>query len=281
MIRSDFAFPFAIDAASGQAARASYQDHVEQMIRQVLLTDPGERVCLPTFGAGLRRLLFAPVTAQLQASTQMAVTQALTMWLASQITVQDVSVETSASSLGLPDGRILITVTYVLIETPAANQVPMRSLNGRRARDRPQRRGLDGLQRRRLCRGRGPARAACAFPQRGRDRRSRHCGDDRRRRPRADGAAQADRQRRRLVDRFRRPPPSHPDGAQRRRLLVLSPHHHGAEARPRPQHDTSRTAAARLSPDASGAADRLPRQGSRVSPSAHRVQRRCAPVGQR
>ena len=57
MIRNDFAVPFRIDAASGQAAQASYQDHVDQMIRQVLLTDPGERVCLPTFGAGLRRLL--------------------------------------------------------------------------------------------------------------------------------------------------------------------------------------------------------------------------------
>jgi phage baseplate assembly protein W len=71
MIRNDFAVPFRIDAASGQAAQASYQDHVDQMIRQVLLTDPGERVCLPTFGAGLRRLLFAPMSAQLQASAQM------------------------------------------------------------------------------------------------------------------------------------------------------------------------------------------------------------------
>jgi phage baseplate assembly protein W len=119
--RSDFAVPFAIDAASGQAARASYQDHVEQMIRQVLLTDPGERVCLPTFGAGLRRLLFAPVTAQLNASTQMAVTQALNMWLANQITVQGVSVETSASNPALP-GSILITVSYVLIETQSVRQ---------------------------------------------------------------------------------------------------------------------------------------------------------------
>ena len=121
MIRSDFAVPFGIDAASGQAARASYQDHVDQMIQQVLLTDPGERVCLPTFGAGLRRLLFAPVTAQLNASTQMAVTQALNMWLANQITVQDVSVETSASNPGLP-GSILITVSYVLIETQSVRQ---------------------------------------------------------------------------------------------------------------------------------------------------------------
>jgi phage baseplate assembly protein W len=123
VIRSDFAFPFHIDAASGQAARASYQDHVDQMIHQVLLTDPGERVCLPAFGAGLRRLLFAPVNAQLKASTQMAVTQALTMWLANQITVQDVSVETSASSPGVvPDGTIQITVSYVQIETQSVRQ---------------------------------------------------------------------------------------------------------------------------------------------------------------
>jgi uncharacterized protein len=122
MIRSDFAFPFHIDAASGQAAQSAYQDHVDQMIRQVLLTDPGERVCLPTFGAGLRRLLFAPLSAQLQASTQMIVTQALNAWLADQITVQKVTVDTPASSPGLPVGTILITVSYVLIETQSVRQ---------------------------------------------------------------------------------------------------------------------------------------------------------------
>lgn len=122
MIRNDFAFPFRIDAASGQAAQASYQDHVDQMIRQVLLTDPGERVCLPTFGAGLRRLLFAPISAQLQANTQIAVTQALNAWLADQITVQKVTVDTPVSSPGLPDGTILITISYVLIETQSVRQ---------------------------------------------------------------------------------------------------------------------------------------------------------------
>ena len=122
MIRNDFAFPFRVDAASGQAAQTSYQDHVGQMIRQVLLTDPGERVCLPTFGAGLRRLLFAPLTAQLQASTQMAVTQALNTWLSDQITVQKVTVDTPVNSPGLPDGTILITVGYVLIETQSIRQ---------------------------------------------------------------------------------------------------------------------------------------------------------------
>jgi phage baseplate assembly protein W len=122
VVRNDFAVPFHIDAASGQAAQASYQDHVDQMIRQVLLTDPGERVCLPTFGAGMRRLLFAPLTAQLQASTQIIVTQALNAWLSNQITVQSVTVDTPVSSPGLQDGTILVTITYVLIETQSVRQ---------------------------------------------------------------------------------------------------------------------------------------------------------------
>jgi phage baseplate assembly protein W len=128
MIRSDFAFPLRIDAASGQAARASYQDHVDQMIRQILLTDPGERACLPEFGAGMRRLLFAPITAQLQASATMMISSALTTWLGDQISVDDVSVATPASTAGVPPGTILITIRYVLLETQASRQtqVPVR-----------------------------------------------------------------------------------------------------------------------------------------------------------
>ena len=120
--RTDFAFPFRIDAASGQAAQAAYEDHVDQMIRQVLLTDPGERVCLPTFGAGLRRLLFAPVTSQLQATAAMVVTQSLNTWLANQIAVKNVTVQTPASTPGMPDGTILIAISYVLIETQSVRQ---------------------------------------------------------------------------------------------------------------------------------------------------------------
>lgn len=122
IVRHDFAWPFAIDAASGQAAQAAYQDHVDQMIRQVLLTDPGERVCLPSFGAGLRRLVFAPLTAQLQASATMIVTQSLQTWLGDQITVRSVTVQTPASTPGVPEGAILISIGYVLIETQAMRQ---------------------------------------------------------------------------------------------------------------------------------------------------------------
>ena len=81
------------------------------MVRQVLLTDPGERVCLPTFGAGLRRLLFAPITSGLEATIELAVRQALDTWLSGHVIVSGVSVT-------LPEeGRIDIEVRYELIET--------------------------------------------------------------------------------------------------------------------------------------------------------------------
>jgi hypothetical protein len=133
MIRRDLLYPFAIDAASGQAAQTDYASHVEQMIEQILLTDPGERVCLPTFGAGLRRLLFAPMNSSLDSSTKLLVTQSLNQWLGNQITVRDVTVATSSSTTAaspslassgppIPDTAITIHITYVLIETQTVMQ---------------------------------------------------------------------------------------------------------------------------------------------------------------
>lgn len=129
MIRRDIRYPFAIDGASGQAAQTDYATHVAQMIQQVLLTNPGERVCLPTFGAGLRRLLFASLNASLGATTKLVVTTALNQWLGNQITVKDVTVQTPQGSTGAPiagppppDSAILIQVTYVLIETQSIAQ---------------------------------------------------------------------------------------------------------------------------------------------------------------
>jgi phage baseplate assembly protein W len=122
MIRNDFAFPFRIAAGSGQAAQASYQDHVDQLIRQVLLTDPGERVNLPTFGAGLRRLLFAPMSSSLGATTTLIVTQSLQSWIPTQIKLLNVTVTTPDQDGSLPDGTIQVVVSYLLVETRAPRQ---------------------------------------------------------------------------------------------------------------------------------------------------------------
>lgn len=114
MARSDYAFPFRIDAASGQAAQSAYAVHVDEMIRQVLLTTPGERADLPSFGCGLRQLLFAPNSTALQATTQILVQESLAKWLGNQIQVQNVSV---SSGEGGDNAQLLVQIDYVLMET--------------------------------------------------------------------------------------------------------------------------------------------------------------------
>lgn len=113
--RHDYAYPFRIDPASGQAAQTRYEAHVEQMILQVLLTSPGERADLPDFGCGLRQLLFAPLSDALTAATQILVQQALERWLAGEIKVSRVSVLPPEQ---VPDqAQLWIEIDYRLIET--------------------------------------------------------------------------------------------------------------------------------------------------------------------
>ena len=71
-------YPFAVDAGLGGLAEESdYAEHVEQMIIQVLFTNPGERVNRPDFGCGLRRMVFAPNSDVAASLAQVTVFQAL------------------------------------------------------------------------------------------------------------------------------------------------------------------------------------------------------------
>lgn len=84
-------FPFAIDAR-GRTATADEDDHVRDLILQVLFTSPGERVNRPEFGCGLKQLVFAPVSDALAAATEQLVHGALIRWLDSVISVEKVAV---------------------------------------------------------------------------------------------------------------------------------------------------------------------------------------------
>jgi hypothetical protein len=117
--RNDYAYPFRIDPASGQAAQAGYADHVDQMIRQILLTAPGERADLPEFGCGLRQLVFAPHSQALDATTQILVRKALGRWLSDQITVQQVRVGPPAVG---QEQQLQVEIDYTLIETQSQNR---------------------------------------------------------------------------------------------------------------------------------------------------------------
>jgi uncharacterized protein len=117
MRRTDYSYPFVIDPVSGQASQAPYATHVDQMIRQILLTTPGERADLPEFGCGLRQLLFAPNSDALEATTRLIIQRSLDLWLSDQIKVQTISVGPSDDY-----SQIIVQVAYTLLETQSVQQ---------------------------------------------------------------------------------------------------------------------------------------------------------------
>src|SRR6266540_229716 len=98
-------FPFDVDARGGTATVAE-DDHVRDLIMQVLFTSPGERVNRPEFGCGLRQLVFMPNSDALATATQQFVQGALQRWLGDVIAVERVDVRAVESTL-------VVTVVYV------------------------------------------------------------------------------------------------------------------------------------------------------------------------
>lgn len=102
-------FPFHVDER-GRSASTTDDEHIRDLVEQVLLTAPGERVNRPTFGSGLLQLVFAPSSDALAAATQLTVQAALQEWLGDLVEIQDVTVDAVDSSL-------TTVVTYVVRRT--------------------------------------------------------------------------------------------------------------------------------------------------------------------
>jgi len=98
----------AVDLGRGRLAEEEdYAEHVEQMMFQVLFTAPGERINRPDFGCGVKRLVFAPNSEVSASIAQVTIFQALTRWLGTAITVNDVK----AQSI---EERLEIKIAYTL-----------------------------------------------------------------------------------------------------------------------------------------------------------------------
>ena len=71
-----FDYPYDFDTR-GRTAETTDDEHIRDLIEEVLFTSPGERVNRPTFGSGVLQLIFAPNSEALAAATQMTVQGAL------------------------------------------------------------------------------------------------------------------------------------------------------------------------------------------------------------
>src|SRR5689334_7936900 len=101
-------FPISVDRALGQLKKErDYDRYVAQLIKQVLLTSPGERAHRPDFVAGLLRMVFAPNDPATASLLKTTIFQNLTTWLGTIITVNDVQVSAD-------DNTLNVTVVYVV-----------------------------------------------------------------------------------------------------------------------------------------------------------------------
>ncbi|MFD9219017.1 GPW/gp25 family protein [Streptomyces sp. NPDC060064] len=89
--RSDIAFPLRIDRR-GRTAHAAYDDHVRDLIEQLLFTSPGERVMRPDFGCGLLDLVFTPNSPELASALELSVQASLQRRLGELIEVEALDV---------------------------------------------------------------------------------------------------------------------------------------------------------------------------------------------
>ena len=102
-------YPFHFDGR-GRSAATDDDDHIRDMIEQVLFTNPGERVNRPDFGSGLLQIVFAPNSPELASALQFTTQSALEQYLGDVIDLQSLNVTSQ-------DATLTVVVSYVVKST--------------------------------------------------------------------------------------------------------------------------------------------------------------------
>jgi uncharacterized protein len=113
------AFPPRV-GADGRIAWSAGEDNIRESIRVVLMTEPGERLRLPEFGAGLGRFLFEPNIVATHALIADQIKGALARW-EPRIRVESVDVTAERADTK----AAIVTITYRLVATQAVERVSL------------------------------------------------------------------------------------------------------------------------------------------------------------
>ena len=95
--------------------------NIRQSIRIILLTERGERVMLPEFGAGLRRYLFEPNTVTTRRLIEEEIRNALERW-EPRIRLESVSVDADPGDAH----AAIATLRYELVANSANEEMQLR-----------------------------------------------------------------------------------------------------------------------------------------------------------
>lgn len=113
------AFPPRV-GADGRLAWSEGEANVREAMRIILMTEPGERLRLPEFGAGLSRFLFEPNIVATHTQMQQRIADALQRW-EPRVQVQEVAVVADS----IDPQAAIATITYRLVATQALERVAL------------------------------------------------------------------------------------------------------------------------------------------------------------
>jgi phage baseplate assembly protein W len=105
-------FPYHFDGR-GRTASTGDDDHIRDMIEQLLFTSAGERVNRPDFGSGLLGMVFELNSPDLAATLQFGMQAALLRWLKDVIELKTLEVTSEEAILR-------VVVEYVVLRTGQA-----------------------------------------------------------------------------------------------------------------------------------------------------------------
>lgn len=104
--------------ADGRFVWSAGEQNIRESIAVVLKTEPGERVGVTDFGAGLGRFLFEPNVAATHARMQDAIVRALARW-ERRIEVESVDIAADPADAE----SAIATITYRLVATAARERI--------------------------------------------------------------------------------------------------------------------------------------------------------------
>jgi len=111
-------YPYGV-SSTGTPRTTTGEDHLQDLILQVLFTNPGERINLPEFGVGVQRLVFAPNNDTLRTSAQFLISTNLQRWLGDRMDVEQVNV---SSELGA-EHVVTIEIVYTMKATQQRQRI--------------------------------------------------------------------------------------------------------------------------------------------------------------
>jgi len=98
---SHLSYPFRIGNDGRAAQVTTLEEHVRDELIQLILTNPGERLFLPEFGGGVRRLVFENIDDTTGSMVKAMLTRAISRWLPNRVTLEELTVDVDNETISV------------------------------------------------------------------------------------------------------------------------------------------------------------------------------------